>query len=221
MPSDPTMPIPLRPAPLWRTLLAVVLWHVAMGLAGMVALELGTRGIVSGQGATALAYAASLAVLAIPVLRAGLFPALLRRPMRSALLWLVVLAAVLAANRVMLALSDVPVNDLAPQGLAAQGPREAGWFALQCAAIALGAPLVEEHFYRGWLWQRLAPHWPGWAVAAATGAIFALAHAQFALSVLPIAIGLSLLRLHDGGLRAPLALHAAMNIMAVAVLLTK
>jgi len=200
--------------PLWRTLVAVVGWHAAMGLAGAVALVLARYGVVSAQGGTALAYALSLAVLAVPAWRDGLVPALLLRPMRSPWLWLAVFAGVLAANRVLLLVSDVPVNQIPTQG-----PREAGWFALQCAAIGIGAPLVEEHFYRGWLWRRLEPHWPGWAVAAATGAVFALAHLQFALSVLPIAIGLSLLRLYDGGLRAPLAVHAAMNLLAVAVLL--
>ena len=81
--------------------------------------------------------------------------------------------------------------------------------------------MAEELFFRGWLWARLSRSWSPPVVAVVTGAAFAMAHAQFAASVLPLTVALTWLRLRDGSLRAPLALHLLMNTLAAATTLVR
>ena len=101
----------------------------------------------------------------------------------------------------------------------------AGWPALLAAAVVVGAPLVEEVVFRGFLLPGLAasagPGFGGRAGAvAASAALWALIHSQYDLFDLSAVFALGLLfgaaRLHTGSLAAPLLLHAAVNAVAVA-----
>lgn len=207
------------PAPkLWATMAALIGWHLLGGALGAVGPLLQEAGHLPAIGAEALIHWLVLGVLLVPVLWSRVAPEVLRPPMRRKLLVPVVLAGVVAANQVLTRLLEVPVSgtkSLATEAMAA----DPAWLVLKLLAIALGAPVIEELFYRGWLWQRLASYWPPAMVALFTGAAFALAHAQYAVSVLPLTVGLTLLRLSDGGIRSAMALHMAMNVLAVAAML--
>jgi membrane protease YdiL (CAAX protease family) len=215
MPND-AAPIASAAASPWRTLGLAAVWYLAAAAAGVPFLLLAGAGRFPQAAAEALTAVLVPAVLLLPLLRGGEAAALLRARMASPWRVAAVLALVLLANRVMLWLLPVPVADI---GGAKAGID--GWTLLGLAAVALAAPVAEELFFRGWLWARLSRVWPPGGVALATGAAFALAHGQYALSVAPLAVGLSWLRAMDGSLRTPLALHLAMNVLAVAATLAR
>lgn len=197
----------------WRALAAGGAWYLAAAAAAVPFVLLDQAGrLPRGLGA-GLAMLVVPLVLLVPVLRAAPLRDWLRPPSAGA--WQVVLAFVLVllANRLVMLL--VPVADIGARGAAG------GWALLGLAAIAFAAPLGEELFFRGWLWARLSRAWPPRVVAAATCLAFAAAHGQYAASVLPVALALTWLRLAGGGLRAPLALHLAMNTLAAGVTLAR
>ena len=198
----------------WRALAVAVCWYVAAALAGVPFVLLENAGRLPPSMGAALTALVVPAVLLWPTLRAGLARALLHPPMGRPVRVGLVFVLVLIANKAMLALLPVPVAEMAPTGLNF-------WVVVRSAAIALAAPVAEELFFRGWLWARLSRSWSPNVVATVTGVAFALAHAQYAASVLPITVALSWLRLRDDSLRAPLALHLAMNVFAVAVTLSR
>ena len=209
MPTEAPTEAPSTP---WRSLIAAVAWYALAVTLSVIMILLEQAGrLPRGLGA-ALAMLATPLVLLIPALRAGGAPGWLRAP--AAGLGRVGLAfvAVIVANLVLIHLLQVPVADL--RGAPAAGPEP--YAALRFLAIALAAPVAEELFFRGWLWSRLSRTWPPHRVALATGLAFAAAHAQYALSILPAAAALSWLRL-QGGVRAPLILHLAINTLAAAV----
>lgn len=80
-------------------------------------------------------------------------------------------------------------------------------------------PVVEELYFRGWLWTGLRKHWRVLPTAAFTGASFLVIH--FAVSfrtpiiILPVAIILSVAR-HFGGVRASIALNVLYNSIIAA-----
>jgi membrane protease YdiL (CAAX protease family) len=204
------------PASPWRTLGLATAWYIAAAASGVPFLLMAGAGRLSQSAAEALTALLVPAVLLLPLLRGGEAAALLHPRLASAWRVALVLVLVLLANRLMLWLLPVPVADVGGRTLAVDG-----WKLLGLTAIALAAPVAEELFFRGWLWARLSRAWPPGGVALVTGAAFALAHGQFALSVLPLAVGLTWLRAVDGSLRAPLALHLAMNVLAVAATLAR
>ena len=82
--------------------------------------------------------------------------------------------------------------------------------------IALLAPLAEELFFRGWLWEALRRRGRGeTATMALTALPWLLLHGLDALGripfLIPAAVFLSLARRAGGGVRASLAVHVANN----------
>lgn len=85
----------------------------------------------------------------------------------------------------------------------------------------IGAPIAEEIFYRGWLWDGLRRSWGPLATAAATSVLWLLIHAPDGLArvtiLLPGAIVLSYARHRGGSVWAPLIIHAANNAVAAGI----
>lgn len=210
MPDESPAAAP-RPAP-WRTLAIALLWFLAASLAAVPFVMLAHGGRFPKDAAAALAALLVPAVLALPLLRTGEAASLLRTKLAHPWRVVGVLVLVLQVNQVMLWLLPVPVADIGP----AMAHGRSAWTWLSLAGIAVAAPLGEELFFRGWLWARLSRAWEPGAVALATGTAFALAHAHYAFSVVPLAIALTWLRATDGSVRAPLALHLAINSLSVA-----
>lgn len=90
------------------------------------------------------------------------------------------------------------------------------------AALLTGvvAPLVEEAFFRGWLWAALRRHWGVLATATATGLLWYLLHAGHGLLymvlLLPTIFAISAVRYVGGSLQASILVHVAYNIFCVA-----
>jgi membrane protease YdiL (CAAX protease family) len=89
--------------------------------------------------------------------------------------------------------------------------------------ITVLAPLAEETFFRGWLWDALHRRGHGvWMTAGITSVLWLLLHAPEAptrvLFLLPAAAAFSIARHRAGGVRASLAVHVVNNAMAVAMM---
>jgi len=210
--ADATNPRPPTGAA-WRALLAAIGWYALATLAAVPPLLLEKGGhLPAGLGYGLMVLVVPL-VLLVPVLRAGGARDWLRAPSAGVVETALVFAAVLAANIVIVRLFAVGMPDLGKGG--GHGVAFA-W--LPFLAIAIAAPVAEELFFRGWLWERLSRHWPRRWVATATAIGFAAAHLQYVASVVPATIALTWLRLR-GGLRPPLALHLAINTLAAAIAL--
>lgn len=112
-----------------------------------------------------------------------------------------------------------PVEDLVDD---ARGPAFAG---LVLTAV-VGAPFVEELFFRGLLLRSLQARWgSGWAVAASS-VVFGLAHPNdlpvagvvlVMVSLAVLAVLLALLVVRTGRLGAAIVAHAAFNALNLAV----
>lgn len=90
--------------------------------------------------------------------------------------------------------------------------------------VAIGAPVAEELFFRGWLWEGLRPRWGAWGTGIATGLLFLLIHwagGEWRLlpALVPMAIMLSVAREVCGSVRASIVVHAFNNGLAMLALL--
>ena len=93
------------------------------------------------------------------------------------------------------------------------------WLPLLWLALIVGAPLVEETVFRGFLFVGLQQFRHGNVVAVlATSASWAVIHLQYDLYQIAliffIGILLGIARLRTGSLWVPLAMHALMNLLA-------
>ncbi len=89
--------------------------------------------------------------------------------------------------------------------------------------ITVLAPLAEETFFRGWVWDALRRRGHGvWMTGGITSVLWLLLHAPEAptrvLFLLPAAVAFSIARHRAGGVRASLAVHVVNNSMAVAMM---
>ena len=79
------------------------------------------------------------------------------------------------------------------------------------------APLAEELYFRGFVFKGFANSW-GWVWgAAASGAVFSLAHMQLTLffPLFALGFGLAWVYHHTGSLWTSITLHAVFNGIAV------
>ena len=85
--------------------------------------------------------------------------------------------------------------------------------------IVIAAPVAEELFFRGWLWVGLQRHWGVVPTAAFTGVVWAAIHLDGGfwkpVLLLPVALALSAARYYGQSVRAPIALHAVYNLIAI------
>jgi membrane protease YdiL (CAAX protease family) len=90
-------------------------------------------------------------------------------------------------------------------------------------SMTLAASVVEELFFRGWLWTGLRRHWGPAAVGFATSLLWLASHIGEGLSRLPYliapAIVLSIGRHRCGSVRAAIALHFINNVCAVGLIM--
>ena len=99
-------------------------------------------------------------------------------------------------------------------------------YALGCIAFfAIGAPVTEELFFRGWLWVALRRRWGAWATGGTTGLLFLLAHAAagwaYVLMLVPVVALVTWAREAGSSVRASLLVHLAVNAVAVAVMVAE
>lgn len=101
-------------------------------------------------------------------------------------------------------------------------------FVVLLAIFALGAPLVEELFFRGLLLRSIQHRWGSTAAVALSGAFFGLVHLEGSSGLAMVAVVVSLallgwalgwLTVHFGRLGPALVAHFAFNAFAVAALL--
>lgn len=141
----------------------------------------------------------------------GLVPA----PWRGTLLWLAVTAAVLVVYEVAARLLErPPMPDFMVEFYATSSP----W--MLALAVIVGAPLVEEVIFRGFMLPGLAHGRVGGTGAVLiTALLWALIHGQYDLFDMAAVFSLGLVfgasRLHTGSLWPPLLLHAAVNALAM------
>lgn len=131
--------------------------------------------------------------------------------------WLLVLVLFIAASDLMSWLTGHPiVPEFMTEAYASADSKLLLW-----AGIAVGAPLLEELFFRGFLYAGLAPSRLGAAGAVVCTALFwALVHVQYdwygVTTIFVIGLLLGLARAKTGTLVIPLLLHVAANSFAVA-----
>jgi membrane protease YdiL (CAAX protease family) len=100
-------------------------------------------------------------------------------------------------------------------------PRRVVWTrALRMAADGVGAALVEEIFFRGWLQPMLRKKFRASAAVILTSAVFAAAHvfvaqASFMIAVFFMGCVMCSLRERHGDIAASTLFHAAGNIWAI------
>jgi membrane protease YdiL (CAAX protease family) len=86
--------------------------------------------------------------------------------------------------------------------------------------VVVLAPLVEEFFFRGFLYRSFRTNLGVWPAALGAGAIFGAVHATTGVEYVPILIflGVALCLLYErtGSLYAPIAVHAVNNSLAFA-----
>lgn len=218
MSAPPDAPPPLSALYIvFHTLLALVGWQMLGGLLATPASMLFNAGLLSGVAAGALTICAGQAAMLVPVLRWNVARAALRPRMRRPWQVPLVLAAVMGVNVLVIPRFSLPVFGAGQTGDAVAAG-DVKWVVLGALSIAVAAPVVEELFFRGWLWNRLASVWSPAAVAVATGMAFVLSHGQYGPSVVPITVALTLLRMREGGVRSSIAVHMGMNVLAALTL---
>jgi len=107
-------------------------------------------------------------------------------------------------------------------GIAAEGAR-ADWQLLALAALALGAPFVEELHFRGMWWTALRRRGlGGWPTLLVTAILFALLHLEPARSALLFAAGLAAgyVRMITDRLGPAIVTHFLINLLGVIGLLS-
>jgi membrane protease YdiL (CAAX protease family) len=128
--------------------------------------------------------------------------------------WLVVLLTLFAA--IWAVVVSTTWNAAFPQWVGSWR-RASPWtlIAFMLVTVIL-APLVEELFYRGWLWIGIRRHWRPLPTAALTGFLWLIVHLERGFLVpivlIPIAVMLGFTR-HFCGVRAAIALHAVYNLV--------
>jgi membrane protease YdiL (CAAX protease family) len=142
-----------------------------------------------------------------------------RRPTKD-FFWTIPLA--LLSVYVLSFVHDVVVNP-EQQEIISEFPRTPGGVALFTLLVVVLAPLFEELFFRGFLFQGLANSWGWLRGAVVSGAVFGLAHLQLDIFVPLFALGFLLAWVYHrtGSLWTSIAFHSLFNgISVVAWLLT-
>ncbi len=103
------------------------------------------------------------------------------------------------------------------------GPTDYVLLGTLTANLVILAPLAEELVFRGWLYTALRARWRFLPSFLLTAAAFTAIHwdpgHRHMLRVLPLALAVGLLRELTGSIRPTIALHAAYNLVIVAITL--
>lgn len=97
-------------------------------------------------------------------------------------------------------------------------PRDHLSAGLLLALAVVGAPLVEETYFRGWIYTSLRFRLGMWPALVISALLFGLAHYEsthlYALAVFPLGLVLGALRERTGSTRTSMLFHAANNLIA-------
>ena len=135
--------------------------------------------------------------------------------LKTMLMWCAYLAAFIAlADMLALALNRPVVTEFMSSVYATADPLWMLW-----VALIFAAPLFEEIFFRGFLFQGIASGFPGPTGAVfVTASLWALIHTQYdaydRIIIFCLGLLLGAARLRTGSLLTPLALHVATNLEA-------
>jgi membrane protease YdiL (CAAX protease family) len=107
-------------------------------------------------------------------------------------------------------------------------PQSNSWLLLPHSRVALVllvvvavvvAPVVEETYFRGWIFTSLRHSWGRWPAVIISALLFGLAHYEsthlYALAVFPLGLILAALRERTGSAWTSMLFHAANNLIAV------
>ena len=144
-----------------------------------------------------------------------------RRVMLLCALMLVWLTGFILLTSAIPALRDF-VKSVTPDVLSGGGDDGVGMIFLRVGLVAVLAPVSEELFFRGWLWEALRRRGHAMGMTAClTATPWLLLHGIDApgriLVLIPAAVIISLARYHGGGVRASLAVHMTNNGAAVLI----
>ena len=91
--------------------------------------------------------------------------------------------------------------------------------ALLFIVAVIVAPIVEETYFRGWIFTSLRQSWGRWPAVIISALLFGLAHYElthlYALAVFPLGLILAALRERTGSAGTSMLFHAANNLIAV------
>jgi membrane protease YdiL (CAAX protease family) len=236
-------PQPHRGRPAWRVpwdfgdvLLFLLLYVAGLVVAGLIAVapvwrSLGER-LMPGAPAAERTAAGSLAVQAgVYAMALGFILALTlgRRHARVAdlgwrmprLRWIPVAVLAAALALVLLTLIADAIQALFPQAQNGQVQEVQGeyghYLAFAIVAVSVVAPIVEETFFRGFVYGWMRRHLNVPTAAVLSGCFFALVHFQPVIFV-PLAVlgvGLALLYEYSGSLLPGMIVHALFNLVEV------
>jgi membrane protease YdiL (CAAX protease family) len=98
-------------------------------------------------------------------------------------------------------------------------PLDAPTVALAFLSVAVAAPIAEELYFRGLMYQALRRHWGIPAAVVVSAVLFSAAHLlpMLALVLLYMGVVFALVFQWTGSLRATMAMHAFNNALALAV----
>ena len=134
-----------------------------------------------------------------------------------AVIWIGTFVAILAHMQSV----SVYVSDRVPAVLKLTTSAGPFLLAMQFLLIVPFAPIVEELFFRGWLWTALRRSWGVWPTAVCTAGLWLAVHAIDAparvLMLLPMAVLLSLARHYGNSVRASLVVHLVNNGVAAMI----
>lgn len=220
---------PLSEDHLWLLLAAVLLSQAALGwgfdgmaLASRIGAALGAPAEAAAAIETGLLRLLQLAlVLALlkwvcrrPVSDLGLTVGRLKRDVLTFAAAAVLLgAAVLLAQGIGLAFGTNLLRDLllGKSGMSSLPP---GWFTVSLIVACVVAPVAEELFFRGILYQLARRYAPAWLSILATAALFAFLHGGGSFPLNQFVGGLLFATLYEmrRTLISPILLHAAGNL---------
>lgn len=236
-PVAPTQALPAAgtPPPAWQPWMALAALAIAFiggGVLGALLFVVAAGGEVDVENASAPVMLGSLVLqdfafvgAAIGVAAIGSRPLPWHfgwRPVRAfwpAVGWTVLLyVAFIAFTAVfLLATGQEEQQDTLAQDLGADSSTAAA--IAVCVLVAVGAPIVEELLFRGFVFGSLRQSLPLWPAALITGVLFGFAHVfgspiAFILPLAFLGTGLCLLYHQTGSLYPPMAVHAINNSVA-------
>lgn len=135
-------------------------------------------------------------------------------PPRTLGIWLIITAGfIVLSDGLALALGRPVVPEFMQSAYASADPVWLIW-----VAFAVGAPLFEETFFRGFLFKGLAPALKSSGAVVVSAALWAAIHLQYdtfgMTTVLILGLLLGLARVRTRSLVTPWAMHALVNIVA-------
>ncbi|HEY0145206.1 MAG TPA: type II CAAX endopeptidase family protein [Methylovirgula sp.] len=136
-------------------------------------------------------------------------------PMRDKILW-----GIVAIGLIYDLASSAALAHFYPQSNSwLQMPHGHMAIALLLVVAVIVAPVVEETYFRGWIFTSLRQSWGRWPAIIISALLFGLAHYEsthlYALAVFPLGLILAALRERTGSAGTSMLFHAANNLIAV------